>query len=160
MKKVFVLAVILVSILVSCKKNMAEETLPIVPEKEAIEIPVSEECYLGILKRDTIVMTLSLKGNQVLAGNLSYAYFEKDKNKGTLSGTLKGDTLIADYTFMSEGISSVRQVIFLKKGTALIEGFGDVEDNKGKIVFKDIKTVKFDEKMVLSKVVCKNKILK
>jgi hypothetical protein len=40
-----------------------------------------------------------------VVGNLCYRFFEKDKNDGTVIGKLQGDTLIADYTFMSEGVT-------------------------------------------------------
>ncbi|SHN67044.1 hypothetical protein SAMN05444395_10462 [Flavobacterium fryxellicola] len=102
-------------------------------------------------------MQLMVKGNQVTSGKLSYNFYEKDKNEGTLIGVLKGDTLVADYTFMSKGISSVRQVVFLRKGNIYVEGYGDVvEVASGKVIFKDIKQLKFDGKSVLSKVDCKS----
>jgi hypothetical protein len=51
---------------------------------------------------------------------------------------------------MSEGISSVRQVVFLKKGNTYIEGYGDVvEEASGKVVFKDRKQLQFDGKSIL-----------
>nr|WP_314895499.1 hypothetical protein [uncultured Flavobacterium sp.] len=57
---------------------------------------------------------------------------------------------------MSEGVFSVRQVAFLKKGDSYVEGYGDVvDDNKGKVTFKDTKQLKFEGNIVLSKVDCK-----
>ncbi|MBG6109522.1 hypothetical protein IWX84_000381 [Flavobacterium sp. CG_9.10] len=156
MKKVLVLSLVLMSILVSCKKEKEVEVVPVAPEKIAVEESISEECYSGTIKKDTISMNLIVKGNQVTSGKLSYNFYEKDKNEGTLVGEIKGDTLLADYTFMSEGVSSVRQVVFLKKGNTYVQGFGDVvDDNKGKVAFKDRKQLKFDGKTVLSKVECK-----
>lgn len=105
------------------------------------------------LKKDTILMNLTMKGNQMLSGKLIYNFYEKDKNEGTLIGELKGDTLLADYTFMSEGISFVRQVVFLKKGNTYIEGYGDViEEASGKVAFKDRKQLKFDGKSIFYRV--------
>jgi hypothetical protein len=132
------------------------ETIPDASEKIVVEEQVSDECYSGSIKKDTILMNLTIKGNEVTNGKLSYKFYEKDKNQGTLVGELKGDTLYADYTFMSEGTSSVREVAFLKKGDSYIEGFGDVvDDNKGKVTFKDKKQLKFDGNVVLLKVDCK-----
>ena len=158
MKKVIVSGLVLMSVLVSCKKEEEKqvETIPDASEKIVVEEQVSDECYSGSIKKDTILMNLTIKGNEVTNGRLSYKFYEKDKNQGTLVGELKGDTLIADYTFMSEGVSSVREVAFLKKGDSYIEGFGDVvDDNKGKVTFKDKKQLKFDGNVVLSKVDCK-----
>lgn len=130
--------------------------MPDASEKIVVEKPVSDKCYSGTIKKDTMLMNLTIKGNQVTKGKLSYKFYEKDKNEGILVGELRGDTLIADYTFMSEGISSVRQVAFLKKENMYVEGYGDVvDDNKGKVTFKDAKRLKFDGKTVLAKVDCK-----
>lgn len=156
MKKVILLGVVFMSILVSCKKEKEMEEAPAASEKIAVEEPVSEECYSAIIKKDTILMTLNIKGNELTSGKLSYNFYEKDKNEGTLVGEIKEDTLFADYTFMSEGVFSVRQVAFLKKGDSYVEGYGDVVgDNKGKVTFKDTKQLKFEGNIVLSKVDCK-----
>jgi hypothetical protein len=155
MKKVILLGAVFMTVFVSCKKEMKTEE-PAASEKIVVEEPESQECYRGILKKDTISLTLNIKNGQLSSGNLSYNFYEKDKNKGTLVGELKGDTLFADYTFMSEGTSSVREVAFLKKGDSYVEGFGDVvDDNKGKVTFKDKKQLKFDGNVVLSKIDCK-----
>ena len=156
MKKVILLAVVFMTVFISCKKETKTEEPPAASEKIVGEEPKSQECYQAILKKDTILLTLNLKNGQLSSGNLIYNFYEKDKNQGTLVGELKGDTLIADYTFMSEGVSSVRQVAFLKKGNTYVEGYGDVvDDNKGKVIFKDKKQLKFDGNVVLSKVDCK-----
>lgn len=156
MKKVILSGVVFISVLVSCKKETETEEPPVASEKIVVEEPESQECYRAILKKDTISLTLSIKNGQLSSGNLSYNFYEKDKNEGALVGELKGDTLIADYTFMSEGTSSVREVAFLKKGDSYVEGFGDVvDDNKGKVTFKDKKQLKFDGNVVLLKVDCK-----
>ena len=153
MKKI-IFGAFAITAIVACKK---EPTIPApTPEKEmSMEVPVTHECYLGILKNDTIEMHLSVKGTAVTEGKLSYKFFEKDKNDGTFTGQINNDTLFADYTFMSEGQPSVREVAFLKKGNVYIEGYGDVEEKAGKTVFKDRKKLSFDTKTVLTKTDCK-----
>ncbi|MFV5695758.1 hypothetical protein ACM55G_10015 [Flavobacterium sp. LB3P122] len=154
MKKVIVLGVVFISILVSCKKE--KEEAPAASEKKVVEEHVSEECYRVVLKKDTISMTLNVKGDQLTSGKLSYNFYEKDKSFGTLVGKIKGDTLFADYAFMSEGVATVREVVFLKKGNTYVEGFGDlVDDYTGKVTFKDAAQLKFEGNVVLSKVDCK-----
>ncbi|SHL22342.1 hypothetical protein [Flavobacterium xanthum] len=157
MTKIRVLILALVSVLFSCNKQKGTD---VTPEKNDSEEPISEQFYSGNIKKDTILMNLTMEGNKILSGKLIYNFYEKDKNEGTLIGELKGDTLLADYTFMSEGISSVRQVVFLKKGDTYIEGYGDiVEEASGKVIFKDRKQLKFDGKSVLSKVDSQSKPL-
>jgi len=145
-----ILPMLVILTFTSCKKEAAATKIPkTVAEKNAIET-----CYKGILKQDTIVMSLVIKDNLITEGKLSYHFFEKDKNEGTLKGEIKGDTIYADYTFMSEGSQSVREVAFLKQGNSYIEGYGDVKEYNGKMIFKDVKHLKFDSKMVLVKTDC------
>ena len=154
MRKVILLSILLGSVFVSCKKEKKETTT--LPEKAVVDTSSSQECYSAVIKKDTVYMTLNIKGDQQVSGKLSYVFYEKDKNFGTLVGEIKKDTLYADYTFMSEGVTSIRQVVFLKKGNNYVEGYGAViDDNKGEVIFKDMKKLNFDDSMVLSKVDCK-----
>lgn len=159
MRKIILAGILLAGILVSCKKEevktepeSAASTETVAPVEEAIVT----ECYQGILKKDTFNLSVDTKGTEVPSGKLTYKFFEKDQNDGTIKGTMSGDTLFAAYTFTSEGQTSVREVVFLKKGNIFIEGYGDVnDDNKGKVTFKDRKKLFFDSKTVLMKVDCK-----
>ena len=149
MKKLIIVCVLFFSF--SCKKaNEVKE----VQKQVATEIKDLEECYIGLFKNDSISMTLTIKGNIVVDGILSYNLYEKDKNKGTLVGEIKGDTLFADYTFISEGITSIRQVAFLKKGTNYVEGYGESIEKAGEMVFKETKKLDFNSPTVLVKQDC------
>ena len=118
-------------------------------------IPLEEQsCYTYIKNRDTAKLTLITTGI-VSTGELAYKWFEKDRNMGSIEGEMRGDTLVADYTFNSEGKQSVRQVVFLKKGNQFLEGFGEVEEKDGKMQFKDLKRVDFSKPIVFEKVACK-----
>lgn len=114
----------------------------------------SKECYQYIKNRDTATLSIN-KGDNTITGNLGYNLYEKDKNAGTISGLIKGDTIIADYTFQSEGTQSVREVVWLKQGDKLIEGFGDVKEVGGKTKFKDISKLNFSNSIVFTKTICK-----
>lgn len=149
----------LVSIIVSCKKEVKDALVKVDSTAESISIlrPVIEECYGSIVKNDTVVMSLTFNQDKTFVGKLNYKLFQKDRNTGTLTGIQKGDTLIADYTFMSEGTTSVRQVAFLKNGETYIEGFGYmIDDSSGRIVFRHLNQLKFDRTIVLTKEDCKN----
>lgn len=102
-------------------------------------------------------LTVSLQGKttgDTVTGSLRYDYTEKDDNTGTIKGVFSGDTLIADYTFKSEGFETVREVAFLRRGDKLKEGYGDVEDKNGKIVFKDRNFLIFPGRVTLVKTAC------
>src|SRR5215204_2296817 len=65
-------------------------------------------CYKYASETDTIELKLIHLG-QSITGTLVYKLREKDRNMGTIQGRMQGDILVADYTFQSEGVSSVRQ---------------------------------------------------
>lgn len=170
MKKHFIIPVLLGSLLVpgllSCNSNNKPENSSDHLESDAIAhspdttllpttalAPKSTECYRWVKNRDTIQMTLRQEGEEV-TGDLAYRFYEKDKSHGPIAGEMIGDTLLAEYTFDSEGLRSVREVIFVKKDGKLYEGYGDAEERNGRMVFKDRSTMKFGEGAVLSKVDC------
>ena len=110
-------------------------------------------CYSNFRNRDTVLLSFT-RNDTAINGELMYQFFQKDRNTGIINGTIKGDTIIADYKFNSEGTTSVRQVVFLKHGDELLEGFGDVEEYNGKMVFRNISSLVFDSSMVFSLTDC------
>lgn len=115
----------------------------------------SSDCYVYTKNRDTASLRINIKGEE-LTGELDYKLFEKDSNKGKIAGEMKGDTIIAEYIFDSEGMRSVREVVFVKKDDGNIyEGTGDVIEKGGKMVFKDRSALKFSPTMVFTKTDCK-----
>ena len=116
--------------------------------------PFRDGCYEYVKNRDTASLTLKLAGEEI-TGNLSYKLFEKDSNKGTIAGEIKGDTIIAEYDFNSEGARSIREIVLLKKDGKLYEGFGEVETKGMKTVFKNRADLKFEESIVFDPADCK-----
>lgn len=99
---------------------------------------------------DTIVLDLKQKSDSVF-GDLKYAFSGKDKNIGKIAGVLQDSLIIADYNFMSEGILSLREVVFKLTDQGVIEGYGEIEENNGKVIFSDKGNLNFDHGMVLLK---------
>jgi hypothetical protein len=154
MKKIILTFAAIAFMAVSCKKDEIKPEPAI--EQASAETPAIKECYLGVMKNDTFLLSFETKGTDVPSGKLTYNFFEKDKSDGTITGTIKGDTLFANYIFVSEGKNSEREVVFLKNGNIMIEGYGDVvDDNKGKVIFKDKTKLYFDSKNILTKTDCK-----
>lgn len=117
-----------------------------------IMIPASS-CYTAVSGRDTFKLKVEVFPN-VVTGKLLYDFYEKDGNNGELDGLIHGDTLLADYKFMSEGKLSARQVIFLLKDSTATEGYGDMEEKDGKMVFKNTNDITFGTGLVLKKAEC------
>lgn len=148
MKKIF-LFFIVASILVFSCNNEAKQTEQTDNNKDSSK-PVENKvmiptmiCYSAITGKDTVFLKVE-KFPNVVTGNLSYKFHEKDSNKGDIDGQLRGDTLFADYKFLSEGILSTREVVFLIKDSIATEGHGTMEEKNGKMAFKDGAAISFN----------------
>lgn len=139
----------------SCKNNSKEE---VVIAPVAVEAPMettTKECYQAIIEKDTITLTVDINSINEFTGELEYSYVQDHKNFGTLLGNVKGDTIYADYTFQSEGKTSIKELAFLKKDSnTLIEGYGTTVEMNGKVAFKDKKNIKYDGNVIYNKIDC------
>lgn len=115
---------------------------------------VSSGCYQMIIGKDSAMMNLLVNGNNV-SGKLDYKRFEKDSNKGNFAGTIDNDKISAWYTFQSEGMVSVRQVVFKINGNTLSEGYGDIELKGDTAYFKFPNTLNYEANHPFTKVDCK-----
>lgn len=154
MKNILPIIAVATAFMASCQSNTKSNNKTDSTLAKTDSIAPATECFLYAKNRDTASLKLNTNG-AVISGDLSYSLFEKDKNTGKIEGIVKGDTLIANYTFKSEGSESVREVVWLKQGGKLIEGFGDVEEVNGKVKFKHISKLKFGDAMEFSKTDCK-----
>jgi hypothetical protein len=110
-------------------------------------------CYQMILKKDTATLQLQLKDSTV-TGHLRYKGYEKDDNTGTIKGVLRKELILADYTFQSEGVTSVREVIFKIKGDTLVQAYGDLAEVDNKMVFTNKNNLQFGPEQSFLKVTC------
>lgn len=137
-------------LLISCKKERVVQTTPTVTEEKKSMQPKTE-CYTYDANGNLIELQLHYDTDSI-SGTLNYALADKDSNIGTFKGKLVNNVLIAEYTFQSEGMESVRQVAFQLIGDKLIEGYGDMIEEGTH--FKDVTQLKFTSNMPLSKVIC------
>lgn len=140
----------LIASLFSCQPSKNETTRTAETETDTA---ASVVCYQYAANKDTIRLRVNRTDEQV-SGTLLYSLYEKDRNQGTLTGTLKGDLLLADYTFQSEGMTSVRQVAFKLKGNGWVEGYGDVITKNDTVSFRNVDSLRFDDAFELGKVAC------
>ena len=110
-------------------------------------------CYRWANAGDTILLKLIHVGDAI-TGTLVYDHKEKDDNKGTIQGSMRGNLFVADYTFQSEGVQSVRQVAFKLEQDSFIEGYGDIHSQNGKMLFKTLDSLKFNESIKLVEIAC------
>jgi hypothetical protein len=132
------LLLILIFFTVSCN-NETEKTIT---EADTLTVlpPSAEDpahfCYEYITNQDTVQLELVVGPGDMVGGDLLYQIGGKDRNKGTLKGIIFMDTILADYTFMSEGVKSVREITFLRADSSLTEGYAAMEEADGKLQFK------------------------
>ncbi|KAB7732658.1 hypothetical protein F5984_01525 [Rudanella paleaurantiibacter] len=114
---------------------------------------ITTECYAFASPQDSVRLKLVRSGNTI-TGELLYRFSGKDQNTGTITGSVQGDTILANYTFESEGQQSVREVVFLRKGNKLAEGYGPVQEKDQVMAFIDRSKLSFDNDMLLTPVPC------
>lgn len=139
----------------SSQNTFDQEGQEVKKENQEAEMSAAgPSCYLFATDRDTVYLKLNQPVNGKVTGDLNYDFFERDGNTGFIEGEVHGDTLIADYTFLSEGLVSVREVGFLLGDDQVVEGYGDVEEVDGKMVFWHKDSLDFSNGLVMPKVPC------
>ncbi|QHS62013.1 hypothetical protein [Chitinophaga agri] len=147
MKLYFAAAALLT--MLSCQESAnktAEST-----EKDSSTAPATApvaagpQCFTRISGKDTSYLQFETT-NEAISGQLEYRLFEKDKNQGTITGTIANNILEAQYSFMSEGVTSVRPVVFKLENNQAFEAIPSSINDQGIPVFeKDAAKLKFEE---------------
>ncbi|MEZ4803391.1 MAG: hypothetical protein R2797_11515 [Gelidibacter sp.] len=160
MKKLMILTLLLTA-MVGCKNNeKKEEDTTMQPNMEE-NIPDMKRnsvdnlqlgCYEYKADGSEVKMKVTKIEGDAVTANLYYAYAEKDKNEGTFFGNLHDDKLIGKYTFMSEGVESVRDVAFKIEKDQIVEGFGDLDE--GGTMFKDTTKLRYNSTTPWKKTDC------
>lgn len=111
-------------------------------------------CYRMIIGQDSALMKLELRGADSVVGMLQYNRFEKDDNTGLFVGKVDNNKVVGWYNFQSEGVITVRQVIFKIVGDKLAEGYGDVEASSDTAFFSYPQTLNYEEGHPFQKINC------
>ena len=108
-------------------------------------VAAGPQCFTRISGKDTSYLQFETD-NEVINGSLEYHLFEKDKNLGTITGTINNNVIEAEYHFMSEGQTSVRPVVFKLENNQVFEAIPSSLDKQGVPVFeKDAVKLKYEE---------------
>ena len=123
------------------------EPVPIVEENNTIvATPDVRGCYVASLAKDVYTLKVEDQDGERVSGRLVFKNFEKDSSSGDFEGTYKDGLLYGNYTFQSEGSTSVLNMIFKRTGADFIRGYGDM--NAAGDTFIDINKVTFDSNVV------------
>ena len=153
MKPIILLTFALIAF-TSCQKKESKTPVTLEQTTPATSIKLEKDCYSYQGNGIEVSMQITAVDKEI-EGYLKYNLVGKDKNKGRFKGVQKGDTLLATYTFQSEGVESKRDIAFLLRNNQLLEGYGEVITEGITAKFKDPSQLKFDGAMPLSKTDCK-----
>jgi hypothetical protein len=152
--KSFIITIVLTFLLTACNNGSEKTDQSAADNTPGEQNKPTTECYLYTKNKDSIGLQITIN-NKSVSGELVYSFHEKDMNQGVIQGELRGDTLLAEYEFKSEGIVSTREVAFLKKGGGFAEGYGEAEEIEGKMMFKNVAGLTYSDTVLLRKVSCK-----
>src|SRR6185369_6821236 len=134
-----IILVVLLGIIIYYKTNntFVTSTTPVATEEDMVK-----GCYVAALGQDLYTLNMISQTGEDVEGTLSFNNYEKDSSNGTFKGTYKDGILLGDYTFDSEGMHSVLQVIFKKTPDGFVRGFGDMNSTGTR--FADLSNIKYD----------------
>lgn len=104
----------------ACAHEPEEKTMPTAlhPTKERAKPSAYKRKFRSMttsadgLVTDTMLIDFHFQGDS-LSGRMHWLPGQKDKMKGTLSGHLRGDTVVAAYTYSAEGVQRTEPRFFL-----------------------------------------------
>jgi hypothetical protein len=137
-------------LLIACNRQEQKEEAT---KEGTLSITEPLSCYTYIHNNDTVLLSIKIDNN-IVTGNLTYNFFEKDDNQGSINGEIFGDTIFAIYKFQSEGSESEREIAFLRRENTFVEGFGEVTYENEKMLFKNRNLVNFESNLILEKIPC------
>lgn len=137
-----------------CQSKTNQDKAEKSPIEENQAVSETSYCYAYQNGGDTIEVHMTQQANGAVKGYMLFQLKEKDKNEGTFTGEIKKNLVLAEYTFQSEGKTSIRQIAFQQSDSTLKEGYGEVFQQDGQQKFKNPEQLEFQHSMVLKKVDC------
>ena len=148
MRNVFKIAVaILVVIIVgvsifylNAKSAPIVKQPPITSEKSVVG------CYEAQLGKDVYSLAILSQAGETFEGTLRFKNYQKDSSSGPYEGTYIDGILLGEYSFQSEGMDSVIQVLFKKSAGGFIRGYGKM--NAAGDRFANLNNITYDSSAV------------
>ncbi len=132
-------AIILSLIGMSCQSNSSSTE----SDRPAASTTVSDAsaqqsdslCFRDILSRDTTSLQLVLTGDRA-SGQIDINPYEKDRARGSFTGTRSGNTITADWQRSGEGMTETYALTLTLSGDSISWGEGERVHQQGKWVLK------------------------
>ena len=148
-QNLFALSILLTG-LYSCTQSKQDSSASNQAAADSTETSI-KGCYLYTVNKDTFQLAITAVNKNDIEGSIIYNFSEKDDSKGTFNGHFDGKILKGDYTFQSEGSTSVREVIFKKTQTGFVEGTGEVKVVDNKAVFSKPDSISYENGIAFTK---------
>ena len=157
----YIFLILLLGKFISCNNNNTindqkgtntSETGNTTSNPEQNPAPVVGGCYMKIMGRDTAILMLEQKGNE-LSGKMLYDNYEKDGSRGMVKGKEEAEIIKLWYDFEAEGVRSVMEVYFKKDNERLLRGIGSMDVKTDTTYF--ISGINYSDKEAFNKVDCK-----
>lgn len=155
MKRTIAILTTSLFILGSCQKK--EEKNETIVEETTIEkvtedTPEKDMCFLEVVSKDTIMLSITRDGDNISGVYKSIPY-EKDKKTNVFKGTINGNTVTAVGTVSAEGVTNQEEIIFTLDDKQASIKFGEmIEGDDGVYRYKNVNNT---SPMAVSKVECK-----
>jgi hypothetical protein len=144
MKKTFIyLAIIAFNSLISCNEGNNKSH-----QKLHSDLLVKKQCFIALFRQDTALLRIDSFKSGKITGNLVMKYSKSPKYDGTLKGKFNGDTLFADYTFITDSVKTAfnrNPLAFLKKENELVLGVGVIMVYPGGSFLSKSKPINFEK---------------
>jgi hypothetical protein len=112
-------------------------------------------CYRHIVQRDTIHLQLKQSADSV-SGTIHFDNYQKDSSSGIVKGSIRNDTIFLWYSFFSEGMHSVMEIVLKKTADELVRATGPMETRGDTALFKDHGMLRFDPQQSFLPIGCGN----
>jgi hypothetical protein len=114
----------------------------ITPKDDQISQDSIVGCYVFSSTQNIYTLNIESHIDDTASGTLAFRNFGMDSSSGLFAGTYKDGILLGDYSFHSEGMHSVVQVMFVKSGDTFRRAFGQMNESGER--FADLDNITFD----------------
>lgn len=132
--------VIILSLIgMSCQSNSSSTESDLPASSTTISDASTQQpdslCFREILSRDTTTLRLVLTGDRA-SGQIDINPYEKDRARGSFTGTRSGNTITADWQRSGEGMTETYALTLTLSGDSISWGEGERMQQQEKWVLK------------------------
>lgn len=86
--------------------------------------PPTTGCFRYLAAGDTLVLRITAITDSEISGTLERRNKGGAPQSGAVLGSMQGDTLFGNFSYLEKGERTVREVAFLRRGAGWVEGTG------------------------------------